>query len=192
MTRLDCMQRYDDINVRRLQILYLKEQLKMAYSEIAEIVGYAVSTVKTYCNKYREQIAEALDLFFYRRKRTPANVEWECEKGENGLYSAYVCEIYNNDTRLYLKIGYSAQVVDRMKAHATNKKYNSNRVIVKRVYYFDSEEQALSMENLLRKYYKEKNHEIDFIKKDRFTAQIPTSEDFKIFERKADFIRENF
>jgi hypothetical protein len=79
-----------------------------------------------------------------------------------------------------------------MYSHSTNKRYGGNRVVVSAVYYFDTEEQALSMENLLRKYYKEKGNEEDFVRKDRFTEQKPTKKDLDNFEIKAKFIQENF
>lgn len=192
MEKLNCMYQYDDASTRRLQVLYLYHKLGLPADKVAEIVGYAVTTVKQYLNKYAEKLQEALDLFFYKIRTRKGDVQWKCEEGVNDRPSAYVCEIYNDNERLFLKIGYSSKIVDRMYAHSTNKRYGGNRVVVSAVYYFDTEEQALSMENLLRKYYKEKGNEEDFVRKDRFTKQKPTKKDLDNFEMKAKFIQENF
>ena len=181
----------------KLQILYLRHELKLSLQRISEITHYAISTVSRVLKTYKERINEALELFFYDVKKrfipTSADmVEWECEMVADGIPCAYVTEIYNNDKRVCLKVGFSEHMEDRMYAHATNKKYGGNRVVVRKVYQFADVEQALTMENALRKYYKEKNNCADFIEKDRFTEQIPTIEDYNKFELKANFIIENF
>lgn len=181
----------------RLQILYLRHKLDLCLEDIARITGYAVSTVRNYLIKYQNRLEEALDLFFYNLKKPfikngDNRVLWECDIPNDNIPCAYVCEIYNGVDRLFLKIGYSAHMETRMVAHATNSRYGSDKVIVRKVYQFNSEEQALSMENLLRKYYKDKNNCKDFIKNDRFTEQKPIEKDFETFDIKSKFILENF
>ena len=58
-----------------------------------------------------------------------------------------------------------------MKNHSKNKNYGGNKVIVKKVYTFDNEDDALTMENYIRKYYKEISGIENYLRNDRFLNQ---------------------
>mgnify|MGYP003305312948 CR=1 FL=1 len=143
MEKLDCMGNYYGTSYGKLQVLYLKEKVKLSIDEISRITSYAYSTVKNYLNKYWHLLDEALDLFFYKNRKIikkDSCLKWECECPEDGIPCAYVTEIYGKNERLFLKIGYSAHMRDRMYAHATNKRYGSDFVVIKSVYTFNNEE----------------------------------------------------
>jgi hypothetical protein len=77
-----------------------------------------------------------------------------------------------------------------MKEHIDRTKYGTSKIVIKAVFYFDDEEQALTMENAIRKYYKDKNSKADFVKRDRFSVQRLQNADLTLFTEKAEKIKE--
>lgn len=194
--KLDCMGDYWGTYEGRLQILYLRHKLKLSLEEISHITSYAVKTVRDYLRKYAHLIDDALRLFYFKTFKKeyldmPNLVDYECDMPIDGKYYAYVCEVYDNNLRKFLKIGYSKDVEVRMIDHATNEKYGGNKVKVLALYDFNNPNDALDMENSLRKYYQHKNNGADYVEKDRFTEQIPCAEDFLKFEKRAESLRNN-
>lgn len=81
----------------------------------------------------------------------------------------------------------------RMKAHSRNGRYGDyNKVVVYKCFTFEDKEQALTMENALRKFFKERNNCADYVKQDRFTAQRVDDTMLADLQVKADFILNNF
>lgn len=69
-----------------------------------------------------------------------------------------------------------------MKDHSRNEKYGSDKVVVKKVYAFEDEEESLIMESLMRKYFKNIYKE-NFIRNDRFAnVHITETDEEKIAE----------
>lgn len=193
----NAFEKQTDIRVAHAQVVYLAEVIKMNYTKIAEITGYAISTCRNYARKYFDLLEWAKEIFTGKIRqvfnlKTKGSVVYECAKIADGVPTAYLTEIYNGEKFLFTKIGFSAHVPERMKRHANNKKYGEgNTVIVKHCFVFDDKEQALSMENCLRKFFKERNNCADYVKQDRFTEQKVTDEIVEMLASKAEFIRTN-
>lgn len=202
--RLDPMENYESADTKHKQVLYLYHVMNLAKENIAVITGYAVSTVSRYISKYSHLLEEAKNLFEKGIEKTrevvrkitnaplPA-ISAECEIPADGVETAYVVEFYDkNQNFTYTKIGYSARTAQRMNDHAKRSKYGTAFVKVLRCYTFDDKEQAMTMENAMRKHFKAKNNSADYVRNDRFSEQRATDEDFKIFEEKAKMILDNF
>lgn len=105
-------------------------------------------------------------------------------------FVAYVLELKNvkrknSPSSRYLKVGETGDIETRKEQLKQSYKCD---VEVKKVYKFDNEDTALSMENYMRLYFKRKNKGADFVPKDRFKEQKLTAEDIIAFNKKADEI----
>lgn len=163
----------NEINGREKRILcyYLHQKRKLAYKTICELLGIAPNTAYQYtCLGAKEITADDLPFLRYATQAPRKRVEYteEAPKVKDGVHTAYVCEVYDRSGLLFLKIGKSSHLNDRMKAHANNAKYGSNGVKVQRVFPFDNPDDALTMENFLRKHYKQVAPDA-YIPQDRFT-----------------------
>ena len=100
----------------------------------------------------------------------------------NNVCTTYINEVYKDDKLLFLKVGKSGHLIDRMKAHKRNKKYNGNKVKLYKVYTFDNPEDSLTMENYMRKYYKNK-YSKNYLKLDRFINVPFDKKDEEYFDK---------
>lgn len=179
----------NDTTVRNAQIVYLHEVIKMTYADISKIVKLAVNTCSNYYHKFKIALGAMARKIFKigATKRIDIITECELKKGD----CAYIVEFFNEkDEFTYTKIGYSNDVFRRMKEHIDRTKYGTTKVVVKAIFYFTDEEQALTMENAIRKYYKDKNGKADFVKRDRFSQQRLQTEELALFTEKAEKIKE--
>ena len=55
--------RYENTETKRMQVVFLKEHLKLSVEEISAITGYAVSTVKKYARKFLNLLKTAKKFF---------------------------------------------------------------------------------------------------------------------------------
>lgn len=153
---------------------------EIGYSFIEEWSGLAPSTVRNY--RYRgdktmtEEKAQLFASFVQfvkggKRQAREAVVVYDNKMDflqyQDGVATTYICEIYGNDSFLYTKVGKSIHLHNRMKDHSRNEKYGSDKVVVKKVYAFEDEEESLIMESLMRKYFKNIYKE-NFVRNDRF------------------------
>lgn len=180
---INCYDSYVDTNVKKAQVVYLRAEKDLDWHDIADIVGYAVSTVKSYYYKFKGflqsvkdyfegKINELVNLVYKKTQTARKNVVYECEQIADNVPTAYVTEVSDCGEHKFIKIGFSNQVLTRMNEHATNKKYGSDlTVYVKAIYVFDDEEDAKIMECKLRKYFKNRNNGADYVKQDRFVEQ---------------------
>lgn len=181
------------LDLVKAQMLWLRENTDYSYADIGMIVGYARSTVAIYIKKFGDQVRYLLELFVEKIAPTSGEVIYKTEVPPDGIPSAYVSEIFDNGEFQFLKIGFSAHMKTRMEAHARNRNYgNNNTVIVYKCFSFDDEDQALTMENLLRKFFKQRNNEEDYLRRDRFTEQRVDEEILATLQEKANFILNNF
>lgn len=179
----------NDTTVRNAQIVYLHEVVGMTYENISKIVKLAVSTCSNYYHKFKVALGTMARKIFKigATKRIDIITECELKKGD----CAYIVEFFNADGDFtYTKIGYSNDVFRRMKEHIDRTKYGTSKIVIKAVFYFDDEEQALTMENAIRKYYKDKNSKADFVKRDRFSVQRLQNAELTLFTEKAEKIKE--
>ena len=154
------------------------------YDFLRKLTGLAASTVRNYRYRGDKTFTEEKSKKFetYVRiveKQQDSFVIYEDEadflRYQDKVPTTYICEIYCGDTLLYTKVGKSIHLHNRMKEHSRNKKYGSDKVIVKKVYAFEDEEESLIMESLMRKYFKNIYKE-NFVRNDRF-ANIHMSEE---------------
>ena len=191
------------LDLAKAQMLWLRENTELSYAKIGDIVGYAKGTVSSYLYQFADNVRYLLDVFKEAVQKvkekviptttTTTKVIYNCEEVADGVPTAYVTEIFNNNKFSFIKIGFSAHMPTRMKAHSKNKKYGENNtVVVHKCFCFKDKEQALTMENVLRKFFKEKNNCKDYIKQDRFTAQRVSNEILLKLQEKAEFVLNNF
>lgn len=192
------------LDLAKAQMLWLRENTDYTYEAIGNIVGYAKGTVSNYIRKFANSVRYLLDSFIgkiitKREKKkkkvenTSGEVVYKCEEVADGVPTAYLAEIFDSDSFSFIKIGFSSHVQTRMRAHARNHKYGSNNeVVVYKCFTFEDDDQALSMENCLRKFFKERNNGADYLKRDRFTEQRINKKILAALQEKADFILNNF
>ena len=217
MEKINCMTKIlnESTEIQRLQVVFLRLVANQSYKTISCITLYAISTCRSYASKYSDLLEES-KKYFYFEEDTENNVFslplpirenndiarkdrviWECESYKKGIPCAYICDIYDvNAQKLFMKVGYSSEIKKRMNAHVPyyidHNFPEASTLIVKHIFTFNSQEEALTMENFMRAYYRKKNNDEDFLKNDRFLAQEVTKKDINIFIKKAEEIINTF
>ena len=172
MAKLDCYGKYEDTNTKHLQVIYLSEVIHLTPKEISVYVDYAVSTIKNYIRKFADRLKEAKQLFKKVLNHIAGNDYDIFLNGYEKITKpcAYVIKIYD-DCGFYkwLKVGKAKNLEQRMKGIARHgyKDTNISQIEVMHVFECETEDDALTMENVLRKFYKAKANSI-FIPNDRF------------------------
>ena len=165
---------YEEVKTRRMQIVYLDKIVKLARTKIAEITRLAISTVKTYCNRFKYLLTKAKRTFSDNKHHTDIDnrIVWEVVPPEKPC--GYIIEFYNRNKLLWLKVGKTTRPLrERIKEHLIYymKKYPDIHCIVKAVYTTETNEGAEVAESALRECYKKKHLE-SFIKNDRLRESI--------------------
>lgn len=201
VSRIDCKANVDEIKIfarenrmnftelRHSQVAYLYHVKGYPRKAISEITGYAVSTLSGMWKKVLHLVDKARRIFeigvekvqeacqFIERK-FHKEIEYEC--ADTVKPCAYVVEHYDEyGNFLWLKTGKAKNAFVRFKQHFTDKAYkdeNLGKIIVKALFPCENEDDALTMENALRKFYKNRNGGADFLPQDRFTRQHFASE----------------
>ena len=146
--------RHDVATVCHLQVVFLSAECGLPYGEIAEITGYAVSTVRLYARKYAEDIDLAREFFIgdmpapavepvsviYRKFRDGRSVPMEFMPnfGEN-LFNeqmVYFFKFFGAEGLLFDKIGTTAKnAVSRLRDEIGeySKKFPIHRVEIHRI-----------------------------------------------------------
>ena len=176
-------EKYEELkNFTGLSVIEYKQQMcdflintmKWKTRQVAEVLHYAMTTVRNYCKTIKCTIIDFL-------KRTYQGTKEFLKFKKTGAY-AYLVYLRDKDTEKikWLKVGKAIDLKDR---HQTlSRKYNV-KVEVVETYHFSSEEQALTMEDMMRNYYRTLNNDADFIPNDRFTMSRVTSLDLKTFKQ---------
>ena len=184
------LEKFEDEYIPHLQVIFLAQVEKISVSKIADITKYAISTVKTYCWKFARAIEKAKRYFAKvdikakeeaERRRIEAERRREYEersrrwdaihaieepKAPEG-FCAYVAECYDSALNLiWLKIG-KTKSWKRRKTELPNEHKEVCTIIPRLFFPVDEEDDALTMENTLRKFYKNKEGS-EYIKTDRF------------------------
>lgn len=180
------MEQYTETEVRRAQIVYLKEVLGMAWDKIAEITGYAVSTVKNYARKFADLLDYAKSIFGgavekvvnvvakNRRSKYDEMIDnfTTCDiKLKDGLQKCYLFKFLDSNNELvYSKVGTTTDSVrNRLTTEIRDYRksgYDIARVEIDRVWYC-GELPAEGLESLIRSEYI-KQYPKAFKKNDRF------------------------
>ena len=177
---LNCFDHYEDTDTKRLQVIYLSEVKKLPPKKISEYVDYAISTIRNYIWKFKDLLSRAIAFF---EKGIETIIQQKKE------FYAYIMYIWSKKKLMYVKIGYSCDPKRRAKEHL--KKYGATEVETLKLYSFDNDDDAYTMENILRKYFKNKEGSI-FIPRDRFQNVQCTKEDIDFLDSKYNFVLNNF
>ena len=154
MEKFNPYERQNVATVCHLQVVFLSAECGLPYEEIAEITGYAVSTVRLYVRKYAEDIDLAREFFIsgipapavepvsvmYRKFRDGRSVPMEFmpDFGENlsNEQMVYFFKFFGADGLLFDKIGTTAKnAVSRLRDEIGeySKKFPIDRVEIHRI-----------------------------------------------------------
>lgn len=172
--------KYNDVETRRMQVVFLRRVLKESYDVIVAVTGYAKSTAQSYQNKFSDLVEKAKAFFgnvVKEVKQVVKEVKAKAKrtKKEYDHGFAYVIDFfYDNGKKAFLKIGKTCleSVEKRANQYVThyNKKHDDAPISAYKVRYFfktNNEDDALTMENALRKHYKEQENS-GYLPQDRF------------------------
>lgn len=160
-------------------IIYAKEKLMYSNSELCELTGLAISTIRNYVTKFLQFLQRAIDRFEKHVKQAlrqvfiKDRVTYETKTNKDGCV-AYFIEYFRDPEHTdfaFSKIGKTVHVRQRIKEHLRyyEKEYGELYPVVKRLYYFTNDDDAQTMENMLRKFCKSQA-DCGFVKLDRFTG----------------------
>ena len=146
---MNAYKKYDDTQTKYRQIVYLYNKKNETCDFIANLTGYAYSTVKSYIRKFAHLLEEACELFKYSRKpkdlvkethfETPhGTIDFECPNnlGEDGE-KFYLIRAFNAEgVRLFSKVGTTIRsVLQRMKEHlSAYAKLGIVRIVIDKVW----------------------------------------------------------
>jgi hypothetical protein len=173
------LEKQNNIDVKHAQVIYLDKVMNKPIDEIAEITDYAESTIKRYIKKFAHLLSWAKEIFTKTKQKLMGisyeflgRIEWEVEKTYKPC--AYIIEYFDEkDNFLWLKVGKTSQPLQNRVYQHLNKDYKgiAYKAVIKNYFECNNDDDALTMENMLRKYYKQQNNEKDFLPLDRFTEQ---------------------
>lgn len=201
MKKYNVMEEQTETEVRRAQVIYLHNVLGWTCTQIQKVVKLAKSTITSYYSKYKNLLEKAKQWFgevtttmvtkaieleekivdIPRKIRTNANIIFECDNVKGNV--AYIIEHYNsNNNLLWLKVGKTNDTTRRFREHLRDyqkKGIDVTKAVIKKLYPCGIEEEsgndALTMENILRKHYMQK-YPNNYVKQDRF-LNIPYNEE---------------
>ena len=167
---------------------------EIGYNFLEKLTGLAPSTVRNYRWRGDKTITNETANFFANLVEFVEGNEYQARESvvrydneedfmsySDGVPTTYICEIFGNESFLYSKPGKSKHLHDRMKSHSKNPNYKSDTVIVKKVYPFETEQDAEIMESMVIKYLK-KLYKERYVRNDRFAGVKLTEEDMQKIE----------
>ncbi len=164
----NALQSYN-LEERNEAIVYASERLNYPSKKIAELTRLTIATIKIYVKKFINLLEKAI-----RRFEQVVNEIIE-SISEKKAYFTYIIDYYSNKeltNKLALKVGKTAREVDvrneeNEKTYAYT--YNVDKVFgkVRKVYAFETEQDALIFEDTLRDFYARQENAI-YIPNDRF------------------------
>lgn len=172
-------EKQENLEVRNAQIVYLAEECGMEANEISKYVDLAVSTIRTYIRKFANLLEKAKEWFGDKAKQLAQKIKEKCNVTDIVTYNcehhkgdcAYIIEYFDSQHNfVFLKVGMTNNINRRVGEHLryyTNRGWDTTYAVVKELHFAEDEEDALTIENCLRKHYK-KIDNCGFIKRDRF------------------------
>ena len=169
--------RYENTETKRMQVVFLKEHLKLSVEEISAITGYAVSTVRKYARKFLKLLKTAKKFFIQAKNSI---VETVCDLLDDKKEKCYLFKFYDeNNEILFSKVGTTTRkIIDRLREEIKEyKKSGFNVCKVKVCKVIDCGEiPAEGAESFVRARYIKK-YQGTFQKNDRFMKiDIPTDD----------------
>jgi predicted GIY-YIG superfamily endonuclease len=150
----------------------------MSINDIIKYVDLTKSTISNYAYKFADLLERAKQYFGEKvqdfvqkvKAKTTAQtpITYECEYKVGNC--AYIIEYFNSKKEfIFLKVGMTNNITRRIKEHlkAYTEEFDSMYAVVKRLYYTKEDDDALTMENTLRKHYKHQENN-GFLPRDRF------------------------
>lgn len=169
--------RYENTETKHMQVVFLKEHLKLSAEEISAIIGYAVSTVKKYARKFLSLLKTAKKFFIQAKNSI---VETVCDLLDDKKEKCYLFKFYDgNNEILFSKVGTTTRkIIDRLREEIKEyKKSGFNICKVKVCKVIDCGEiPAEGAESFVKARYIKK-YQGAFQKNDRFIKiDIPTDD----------------
>ena len=177
--KYNVLEKQTETEVQHAQVIYLKEILSKGLDEIAEITGYAISTVKSYIRKFAHLLDYAKEIFEEKKQQRKARKSKYDEIIENngfditesGKEICYLFEFYDNENNLLCsKVGTTKRnvrqrLIEELRSK-TYKNMGATNAVVNRVYNC-GEFPAEGLESRIRSEYIRK-YPKSFKKNDRF------------------------
>lgn len=106
MKKIDVFQNFEDIETKRLQVIYLNKHGFTA-NEIAKWSGYAVSTIKSYVYKFQNLLDKALKTFYHISLKTKKVLR-------GGKQLVYLFKFYDSNKELICsKVGTTTRLPEQ-------------------------------------------------------------------------------
>lgn len=181
--------------IKHLQVAYLYHVVGEARRWIADITGYAVSTLSSMRTKALGWVDKAKELFekgieIVEQKivmpRTKRQIEYyedenyQCQRTNKPC--AYIITMLGKSNEyLNLKIGKANNAEKRFAQELKNQRTypGLDKIIVNALFPCENDDDALTMENALRKFYKNLHNGVDYVRNDRFTQAVFSPEHLK-------------
>lgn len=182
------LEKQTDTQVRHAQVIYLAKVLNKPADAIAHITGYCHGTVKAYIRKFehlldwakkiftkvKEEVVNIKNEVSYGLLELQERITWEVEPPTKPC--AYLIEYFNKKGEfVWLKVGMTKRPLRvRVSEHLNDRGYKKAgcyRAVVKNYFECECGDDASTMENALRKYYRSQNNSADYLPLDRFTCQ---------------------
>lgn len=104
--KIDVFQKFDDVEMRRMQLVYLNEN-GFNFDEIAKWTSYAVSTIKNYVRKYADLLEKAKKVFYHITQKVKAVLR-------NGKQLVYLYKFYyENGELICSKVGTTTRLPEQ-------------------------------------------------------------------------------
>lgn len=178
----------NETEIKHLQVAYLYHVANEARRWIADITGYAVSTLSSMRSKALAWVDKAKALFergieiveqTFTTPRTGKSIsyyddgKYQCQRTDKPC--AYVISMLDEwGVQRWLKVGKAENAEKRFRNELKDKKTypGIKSIVVNALFPCENEDDALTMENTLRKYYKKLNGGLDYVRNDRFTQAV--------------------
>ena len=177
--KYNVFEKQENLEIRNAQIVYLAEECGMTANQIQKYVDLAISTIHNYIRKFSYLLEKAKQWFGTKAKQVVDKIKEKCNVTDIVTYNcehhkgdcAYIIEYFDSQHNfVFLKVGMTNNIDRRIPEHLryyTNKGYDTTYAVVKELHFAEDEEDALTLENCLRKHYK-KNKNNGFLPRDRF------------------------
>lgn len=177
--KLNPYDKFEDVETRRCQLVYLKHCKNETWEKISEITNYAISTVKNYVKKFADLLEKAMELFDKRR----------CAPKVEGKQLCYLVKFYDSKGKIiFSKIGTTTRDINtRIKEHLVYYTEKVKRPFDIKSYKLESlidcgEIPAEGLESDIRSKFIKKFPR-EFIKNDRFFGIELSVEEFNLMAK---------
>ncbi len=90
--KINALEKYEETETKRMQIVYL-HKYNFSIEEIAKYTGYAISTIKSYINKFSDLLEKACKTFYHITQKVKSTIQ-------AGKQLVYLFKFYDADKNL--------------------------------------------------------------------------------------------